>query len=53
MTKNAAFTGSYTKNPFLSKHNYLTSTAAYINCKSIPAYLITLNLQSGDFLDSY
>ena len=53
MTKNGAFTGSYTKNPFLSKHNHLTSAAAYINGKSIPAYLIALNLQSGDFLDSY
>ena len=29
MTENAAFTGSYTKNPFLFKHNHLNSAAAY------------------------
>ena len=42
MTENAAFTGSYTKNPFLFKHNHLTSAGAYVNGKSIPANLITL-----------
>ena len=51
MTENVAFTGSYTKNPFLFKHNHLTSAGAYVNDKSIPANPITLNIQSGDFLD--
>ena len=50
-TENAAFTGSYTKNPFLFKHNHLTSGGAYVNAKSIPANPITLNIQNGDFLD--
>ena len=31
MTENAAFTGSYTKNPFLFKHNHLNSAVAYVN----------------------
>ena len=53
MPKNAAFTGSYTKNPFLFKHNHLTSIAAYVNGKSIPANPIVLNVRKGDFLDAY
>ena len=53
MTENATFTGSYVKNPFLFKHNYLTSIAAYVNCKSIPANPIVLNFQNEDFLDGY
>ena len=53
MTENAAFTGSYTKNPFLFTHNHLTSIAAYVNGKSIPANPIVLNFQNGDFLDGY
>ena len=46
MTENAAFTESYTKNPLLFKHNYLTSIAAYVNGKSIPANPIALNFQN-------
>ena len=53
MTENAAFTASYTKNPFLFKHNTSTSAAAYVNGKSIPPNPITLNFQNGDFLDGY
>ena len=53
MAKNAAFTGSYTKNPFFVKHNNLTSAPAYAIGKSIPANPITLNFQNGDFLDVY
>ena len=53
MAENAAFTGSYTKNLFSFKHNHLTSVAAYVNCKSIPANLIVLNVQIGNFLDGY
>ena len=93
MIKNAAFTGSYPKNPFLFKPNHLTFAAAYVNpfmhnvvewpnilqksCgvntarllkyalpfynimhervngKSIPANPVTLNFQSGGFLDDY
>ena len=53
MTENAAFTGSYIKNPFLFKRNNLTSVAAYVNGKSIPAKPIVLNFQNGDFLDGY
>ena len=68
MTENVAFTGSYTKNPFLFKQEFfkqkfnfsgcknflnknLTSAGAYVNGKSIPTNPITLNIQSGDFLD--
>ena len=44
-TRNAAFTESYTKNPFLFKYNYLTSIAACVNGKSIPANPKLLNFQ--------
>ena len=53
MTENAAFTGSYAKNPFLLKHNHLISIEAYVNGKSIPANHIVLNFENGDFLDGY
>ena len=53
MAENAAFTGSYSKNPFLFKHNHLTSIAAYVNGTSIPANPIVLNFQTDDFLDGY
>ena len=53
MVDNAVFTGSNTKNPFFFKHNHLTSVAAYVNGKSIPANPITLNFRNGDFLDGY
>ena len=53
MTENAAFTGSYIKNPFLFRHNHLTSIAAYVNGKSILANPIVLNFPNGDFLDGY
>ena len=53
MTESAAFTGSYTKNPFLFKHNYLTSIAAYVNVKNIPANPVSLNFENEDFLDGY
>ena len=52
MVDNAAFTGSYTKNPFFFKHNHLTSLAAYVNGKSIPANPITLDFWNGDFLEA-
>ena len=52
-TENAAFTGSYNKNPFLFKHNHLTSAGACVNGISIPANPITLNFQNGDFPDGY
>ena len=53
MTENPAFTGSYIKNPFLFKHNHLTSIAAYGNGKNIPANPIVLNFQNGYFPDGY
>ena len=53
MSENAAFTGSYTINPFLFKNNYLISIAAYVNGKSIPTNPIVLNFQKGGFLDGY
>ena len=53
ITENASFTGSYTKNPFLFKHNHLTSIAAYVNHKSIPANPIVLNFQNSDFMAGY
>ena len=53
MTENLAFTGSYTKNPFLFKHNHLISIAAYFNGKSIPANPILLNFQNGDSFEGY
>ena len=53
MTENSAFTGSYTKNPFLFRHNYLTSIAAHVNVKSIPANPVFLNFENEDFLDGY
>ena len=52
-TENAAFTGSYNKNPFLFKHNHLTSAGACVDGISIPANPITLNFQNGDFPDGY
>ena len=37
----------------LNFSNHLTSIAAYVNGKSIPANLIVLNFQNGSFLYGY
>ena len=53
MTGNAVFTGSCIHNPFSFKHNHLTSAAAYVIGKSIPANPIVLNFWNGNFLYDY
>ena len=53
MLDNTSFSGAYGENPYLFKHNNITSVGAFVNGKSLPANPIRMNIENGDYLDGY